>query len=91
MNNENNKENNESALVKLKEWYTGIPLVTRTFMTLSFAIPLLMQFGFLQSKTVALIAPAIYEKLQVIKQNTCYNYDNNNSIYIFQNISTRFY
>jgi hypothetical protein len=65
MNNENNNENNESALVKLKEWYTGIPLVTRTFMTLSFAIPLLMQFGFLQSKTVALIAPAIYEKLQI--------------------------
>jgi len=64
MNNYNN-ENNESAITKFKEWYTGIPLVTRVVMTLSFAVPVLVNFSLLDVKTVAFIAPAIYEKLQI--------------------------
>jgi len=60
-----NNENNESIVTKIKEWYTGIPFVTRCFMTMSFIIPVLMEFGFLTTKTVALIGPAVYEKLQL--------------------------
>lgn len=65
MENNANNENNESILVKVRDWYTGIPLVTRYYMTLSFAIPILMEFGFIGNKTIALIGPAIYEKLQI--------------------------
>jgi len=62
-----NNENEESIITKIKDWYTGIPLVTRTVMTMSFTIPILMEFNFVSVKTIAFIGPAIYEKLQVIK------------------------
>ncbi|ORX46902.1 hypothetical protein BCR36DRAFT_585007 [Piromyces finnis] len=64
-NQNNNNENTESVFTKFKEWYTGIPLVTRYIMTLSFAVPILMNFGIVGTKTIALIGPAIYEKLQI--------------------------
>jgi len=60
-----NNENEESFFTKVKEWYTGIPLVTRTVMTLSFVIPILLEFGLVSKATFLFIGPAIYEKLQV--------------------------
>lgn len=60
-----NNENEESIITKIKDWYTGIPLVTRTVMTMSFTIPILMEFNFVSVKTIAFIGPAIYEKLQI--------------------------
>lgn len=65
MNNQGNPNNEESILIKFKNWYTGIPIVTRSIMTLSFALPILLEFGLVGTKTIALIGPAIYEKLQI--------------------------
>ncbi|KAG4095621.1 DER1-domain-containing protein [Neocallimastix lanati (nom. inval.)] len=60
-----NEENNESFLVKIRDWYTGIPFVTRCYMTMAFSVPIFMEFGLVTAKTIALIGPAVYEKLQI--------------------------